>query len=191
MAHSERVRGVLLAVAVWYHALVGKLAAVRDALARRRETLTRMRVGSRGEADATIRARMARDTRAETDAKTVVATGAGVASSGGLVALIKDYWIGGSIYQLSLSTVNLIQSFGTVGQVFRAFGSSVAGLVSSAIPSEIIDAGVWASSMAIRTEFGVSGFVIAVIVTMVGVGAFMWFVANIDWSPTQFLRGRG
>jgi hypothetical protein len=175
MAHSERVRGVLLAVAVWFHALVGELAAVRDALARRRETLTRMRG----------------DTRAETDAKTVVATGAGVASSGGLVALIKDYWIGGSIYQLSLSTVNLIQSAGTIGKVFSAFGSSVAGLVESAIPSEIVDAGVWASSMAIRQDFGVSGFVVAVIVTMVGVGAFMWFVANIDWSPTQFLRGRG
>jgi len=129
-------------------------------------------------------------TRAQTDSKTVVATGAAVAGSGGLVALIRDYWLGGALYQISLSTVNAIQSLGTFTQVFSAFGSNVADLVGAAIPVAIVDAGVFASASAIRADFGISGFLIGIIVTMLGVGLFMWFLINIDWSPLQLLRGR-
>lgn len=127
--------------------------------------------------------------RAATDSQTIVATGAGVAASGGLAALLKDHLLGGAIYALSLEVVDFIGAVGSFGRVFTAFGGSIADLVASAIPAEIVDAGVFASATAIRTQFGVSGFLIAIVVTMLGVGLFLWFLANIDWTPTKIFFG--
>lgn len=170
---TRRVLALVLATLARCRSIVGSLETVLDGLESGRGTAARMRG----------------DTRAQSESKEIVATGAGVAASGGLVALIKNYLIGGSLYATSIEFVDAIQSVGTFGQVFSAFGSSIADLVSAAIPAEIVNAGVAASVRGIRNDFGVSGFLIAIVVTMLGVALFLRFMTNIDWSPIKVFFG--
>lgn len=129
--------------------------------------------------------------RAQTEAKSVIAAGSATVASGGIVALVRQDLIGGWLYAIALQGVRTIQSLGSIGEVISAFWSSIASLVSSGIPNEILDAGVEASATAIRTEWGIAGFVIAVLATGTGIALFMWFLVNIDFNPIGIFTGRG
>lgn len=129
--------------------------------------------------------------RAQTDAKSVIAAGSATVASGGLIALIRQDLLGGWLYAIALQGVRTIQSLGGIGDVVGAFWSGLASLVESGIPNEIIDAGVATSAGAIRAQFGIAGFVIAILVTMTGIALFLWFLVNINFNPLGIFTGRG
>lgn len=129
--------------------------------------------------------------RAQTEARTIIASGGATVASGGIVALIKQDLIGGWLYAIALQGVRAISSLGGVGDVIGAFWGGLADLIGVAIPTDIVVAGVDTTALAIRTQFGIAGYVISIIATMTGIAVFLWFLANIDWNPLGIFTGRG
>jgi hypothetical protein len=143
------------------------------------DTAPRMRVGE-----------FATDARGETSTRTVVATGAGIAGSGGLVVLIKDYLIGGALYTTALEVSGFIRTVGSIGTIIGTFFDNLGELIGAAIPAEIVLAGVRVSSNSLG-PYGVAAFVVSVAATIAGVWLFVAWIRNVDWSPIKlFLGGR-
>ncbi|QCC47530.1 hypothetical protein [Halobellus limi] len=148
----------------------------------------------RGLTDALPRPRMrvgefATDSRAQSTEK-IVATGAGIAGSGGLVVLIKDYLIGGTLYATALEAAGFVRTVGSIGTIIGTFFDNLAELIGAAIPAEIVLAGVRVSSNSLG-PYGVAAFVVSIAATIAGVWLFVAWIRNVDWSPIGlFLGGR-
>lgn len=188
MTLVDRFEAFALAVIAWSLATGRRLAALRKRVQLQARTRRVRRVRRR--LTVSCDSGLLGDTRAQSsgDSEAIVKAGAGVAATGGLVALIKDYFIGGSLYAASIEAVEFIQSVGSIGRVFSEFAGGLADLVAAALPDEIILAGVRSSAAAVY-DYGIASFVIAIAATMVGVALFLRFVANIDWSPTKLFFG--
>ena len=188
MTLVDRFEAFALAVIAWSLATGRRLAALRQQVQLQARTRQVRRVRRR--LTVSFDSGLLGDTRAQSsgDSQAIVKAGAGVAASGGLVALIRDYYIGGALYAASIETVEFIQAVGSIGRVFSEFAGGLADIVAAALPDEIILAGVRSSAAAVY-DYGIASFVIAIAATMVGVALFLRFVANIEWSPLKLFFG--
>jgi len=118
-----------------------------------------------------------------------------VQESGGLTAFIRDYGIGGILFAIFINVIGIIDSAGDLLLApFRALAAGLVALVDGTLGSavDVIVAGseqtVEALGQGATELIGPFAFPLAVAIAMLGVFAFVFFVARLEFSPFIFLR---
>jgi hypothetical protein len=137
--------------------------------------------------------------------KTTIGAGAGAAAvatgaaqmvgNHSLVYLVKNFGIGGTIAQLFLSLIGMIQGAGeTFMAPLRAFGDGVARLVAGVFPARIVNAAADFTAFSLTEGdwnfFGPATFAVGVIATLAGIWVFMQFLRRTNLSAFGALFSR-
>ncbi|WP_276298806.1 hypothetical protein [Halorussus lipolyticus] len=136
------------------------------------------------------------DQRAETDAGRTMKTAAGIVSTAGLAGLVKEYGIGGVLYQLFESFIGAIDSAGLVFLApFRAFGKGLGELVDAVVtsPIQIIAESADYTAFSITGGrygfFGPATFAVGVLAVIAGLWVFTEAIRRMELSPLRLFRG--
>jgi len=135
------------------------------------------------------------DSRAQSGARGTAATGAGIVASIGLVGLVEQYLLGGSLYATSLEIIGGIQSLGSnITAPFTAFGEGISGIISAVFPARVIngaaDFTLYSLTQGEWSVFGPLTFPVAVGVVLLGLWVFLAWARRTSLSPLQLWRDR-
>jgi hypothetical protein len=112
-----------------------------------------------------------------------------------LVYLVKNFGIGGTIAQVFLSIIGMIQGAGeTFMAPLEAFGSGLARVVAGVFPARIVNAAADFTAFSLTEGdwnfFGPATFAVGVIATLAGIWVFMQFLRRTDLSAFGALFSR-
>ncbi|WP_128478344.1 hypothetical protein [Halorussus pelagicus] len=137
------------------------------------------------------------DQRAQADSARTMKTAAGIVSTAGLAGLVKNYGIGGVLYELFDTLIGAIDSTGMVFLApFRAFSSGLGELVDAVVtsPIQIVVAGAENSAESLTTgqcsQLGPGTFALGVLSVLAGLWVFTMFLRRIELSPLRLFTGR-
>jgi len=136
------------------------------------------------------------DQRAQTDSARTMKTAAGIVSTAGLAGLVKNYGIGGILYELFDTAIGAIDSAGLVFLApFRSFASGLGELVDAIVtsPIQIVAKSAEHSAFSITQGrydfFGPATFAVGVAAVIAGLWVFTWTIRRMELSPLRLFRG--
>ena len=136
------------------------------------------------------------DQRAQADSARTMKTAAGIVSTAGLAGLVKNYGIGGVLYELFDTAIGAIDSAGMMFLApFRAFSGGMGELVDAIVtsPIQIIAESADYTAFSITGGrygfFGPATFAVGVVSVLGGLLVFTEFIRRMELSPLRLFRG--